>query len=248
MNEKTAMIIDIPFNVAENPFWPGFTDQYDFAKSKSQTKEWIDYRIDIFMKYTAFSLINQTNQDFKCVVRYSKKTENLIFDALSRYPKLPENIVFTDDGDKYIQETIDGYKYIYHIRIDSDNMFNKDYIENLHKFDYYEGLECILCQNGYIYDTGSDRLATMFHGSPSFYALVYTVDDFLVGFKHSTEPDHWGAASLVNEKIDTPSYLVVVHGQNMSNDFDVILDYAYVKTSLVNVIEKDKVLQEFGLK
>lgn len=248
MNKKTAMIIDIPFNVAENPFWPGFADQYDFAKSKSQTKEWIDYRIDIFMKYTALSLINQTNQDFKCLLRYSKKTENLIFDALSRHPKLPDNIVFTDDGDKFIEEAIDGYKYIYHIRIDSDNMFSKDYIENLHKVDYCEELECILCQKGYIYDTNSDQLASMFHGSPSFYALVYTVDDYLVGFNHSTEPDHWGAASLVNVKIDSPSYLVIVHGQNMSNDFQVILDYPYVETSLVNIIEKDKVLHEFGLK
>lgn len=248
MNNKIAMIIDIPFNVSENPFWPGFADQYDFAKSKSQTKEWIDYRIDIFMKYTALSLKNQTNQDFKCLLRYSKKTENLIFDALSRYPKLPDNIVFTDDGDKYIEEAINGYGYIYHIRIDSDNMFSKDYIKTLYDVKYYEGLECILCQKGYIYDTATDRLASMFHGSPSFYALLYTVDDYLVGFNYSTEPDHWGAANLVNEKISSPSYLVIVHGQNISNDFQVILDYPYVETSLVDTIEKDKVLNEFDLK
>ncbi|MDO7203606.1 hypothetical protein Q5M85_04635 [Paraclostridium bifermentans] len=55
------------------------------------------------MKYTGKSLINQTNQDFKCVVRYAKESENLIFDALSKYPKLPGNIIFTDDGESYIE-------------------------------------------------------------------------------------------------------------------------------------------------
>ena len=68
MNKEIAMIIDIPFNTPTNPFWPGFehASEYDNSRKNSQTKKWIDYRIDIFMKYTALSLINQTFQNFKC--------------------------------------------------------------------------------------------------------------------------------------------------------------------------------------
>ena len=49
--------------------------------------------------------------------------------------KIPDNIIFTSDGDKYIEDVITDYKYIYHIRIDSDNMFSKDFIENLYQVD-----------------------------------------------------------------------------------------------------------------
>ena len=257
MNKEIAMIIDIPFNTPTNPFWPGFehASEYDNSRKNSQTKKWIDYRIDIFMKYTALSLINQTNQNFKCVVRYTKETENLILDALSKYKKLPDNIIFTSDGDKYIEDAIADYKYIYHIRIDSDNMFSKDFIENLYQVEYYEGLECILAQNGYMYDAVNNILATIFHGSPSFYALIYTVDDFLGGFRHNTQPDHWGAVKLVHEKIESPSYLIVVHEENLSNNFEVILDFPCevvlvfpcIEASVVSSDERDKVLKSFNL-
>src|SRR5699024_3493924 len=126
-------------------------------------------------------------------------------------------------------------------------MFSKDFIENLYQIEYYEGLECILCQNGYIYDAENNELATMFHGSPSFYALVYTVDDFLVGFKHNTEPDHWGAIKLVHEKIKSPSYLIIVHEKNLSNNFKVILEYPYIETTVVSDNERDTVLKSFNL-
>ena len=248
MENKIIMVIDIPFNVPENPFWPGFKDVYNDSKKLSQTKEWIEYRIEIFNKYTLRSLKNQTNQNFKCIMRYTRETEELVFNALSKYDKLPDNVIFTPDGDETIYSLIQGYDYMYHIRIDSDNMFSKDYIDILYKTPYYEELECILCQKGYMYEIEGDRLASMEHGSPSFYALVYTVDDFYFGFRHNTEPDHWGAASLTHEAIDTHCYLVVVHEKNVSNSFNMVLDYTHIKTVEVFGEEKEKILKSFDLK
>ena len=98
LNEK-IMIIDIPFNILDHPFWCGFKILYSPISQKAQTKEWIDPRIDVFMDYTAKSLINQTNQNFKCILRHTPGTKEVIHDSLSRYPKLPDNIIFTDDGD-----------------------------------------------------------------------------------------------------------------------------------------------------
>lgn len=248
MENKTIMVIDIPFNIPTNPFWPGFKDLDTESKKLSQTKEWIDYRIEIFNKYTLLSLKNQTNQNFKCVMRYTKESEELVFDALSKHEKLPDNIIFTSDGDEAIYSLMQGYDYIYHIRIDSDNMFSKDFIDILYNTSYYEGLECILCKRGYMYDEKDDRLASMCHGSPSFYALVYTVDDFFFGFRHNTEPDHWGAASLTHEVIDTYSYLVTVHEKNVSNNFDTVLEYKYIESKEIYGDEKEKILKEFNLK
>lgn len=248
MENKIIMVIDIPFNVPENPFWPGFKDVYNDSKKLSQTKEWIEYRIEIFNKYTLRSLKNQTNQNFKCIMRYTKETEELVFNALSKYDTLPDNVIFTSDGDETIYSLIQGYDYMYHIRIDSDNMFSNDYIDILYKTQYYEELECILCQKGYMYEIEGDRLASMEHGSPSFYALVYTVDDFYFGFRHNTEPDHWGAANLTHEVIDKHCYLVIVHEKNVSNSFNMVLNYPHIKTVEIFKEEKESILKSFDLK
>lgn len=247
MNKETAMIIDIPFNVSEHPFWFEFRLLYASSTYKSQNKEWIDYRIDVFMKYTAKSLMNQTNQDFKCIIRYTKETKNLIEEALSKYPKLPNNIIFTYDGDSTIKEIIKDYKYIYHIRLDSDNMFAPDYIEQLHNIKYYKNLQCILSQNGYIYETNKNILAHISHPSPSFYALVYTVDNFLLGLRYYVKDDHWGAMNLTHETIQNNSYVIVVHGKNMDNDFEEILKYPPFRAYIVDDKEKEKVLKIFNI-
>lgn len=247
MINDTSMIIDIPFNVIEHPFWFEFKVLYSHTASISQTKDWIDYRVDIFMKYTAKSLINQTNQNFKCIVRHTTNTKSLILDALSKYPQLPDNILFTDDGDSTIKEIISGYKYIYHIRIDSDNMFSPDYIEKLHNIKYYNSLECILSQQGYMYHTKENILAHMHHPSPSFYALVYTVENFLLGLRYYVKDDHWGAAAYNHEIVQTPSYMIIIHELNISNNFHVILEYPYIKTWLATNHEKDEVLKFFNL-
>lgn len=247
MNGETAMIIDIPFNVCEHPFWFEFKVLYASSACRSQTKEWIDYRIDIFMKYTAKSLINQTNQNFKCIVRYIKETKHLIDEALLKYPKLPDNIIFTDDGDKTIKEIISDYKYMYHIRIDSDNMFSPDYIEQLHNIKYHKDLQCILCQRGYIYETNKNILVHMTHPSPSFYALIYTVDSFLSGLRYYVKDDHWGAMNLIHETIPTPSYIVIIHGLNISNDLEDILAFGYIQTSIATEEEKEQILNKFNL-
>lgn len=248
MSNETVMIIDIPFNVCEHPFWFEFKMLHESSFHRSQTKEWIDYRIDIFMKYTAKSLIDQTNQSFKCIVRHTKETENLINEALLRYPELPSNIIFTDCGDDIIEKIISDYKYIYHIRIDSDNMFRYDYIDQLYSIDYDENLQCILCQSGYIYETNKNTLVHMTHPSPSFYALVYTVEDFLRGLRYYVQDDHWGAINLTHKTISNPSYMVIIHGFNISNDLEDILEYQYIHTDIATYEEKDKILKEFNLK
>lgn len=206
LNEK-IMIIDIPFNILDHPFWCGFKILYSPISQKAQTKEWIDPRIDVFMDYTAKSLINQTNQNFKCILRHTPGTKDIIEDSLSRYPKLPDNIIFTDDGDNLIKEIISPYKYVFHIRIDSDNMFSPDYIDQLYK-----------------------------------------IENFLLGLRYPVKDDHWGAISYIHEVIPTPSYMIIIHKLNVSNDFQVILEYPFIKTWLASEDEKEKALKFFKLK
>lgn len=250
MNNEKTMIIDIPFNTDTHPFWPEFDERYDVVKRESKTKEWINYRIDLFMKYTVPSLMYQTNQAYKCIVRYAKESEWLIAEALVRHQKLPKNIIFTTQGDRCIENLIKGYQYIYHIRIDSDNMFTQDYIEQLYHIERYEGLQCILSQKGYLYDVDVGRLADMYHISPSIYALVYKVEDFLSGVRYTLIDDHWGAYRLEKKIMLTHDYIITTHSKNIDNGFDRILKMRppFVATRELYGEEKNDLLRILNLK
>lgn len=58
------------------------------------TKEWIEYRLRIFMKYTLQSLKKQTNQNFTALIKYASASEDLILKTLAKYEPLPDNIRF----------------------------------------------------------------------------------------------------------------------------------------------------------
>lgn len=123
-------------------------------------------------------------------------------------------------------------------------MFSSNYIEELSKIKYHEELQCILSQNGYLYDSNENRLADMFHTSTSVYALVYTV-----GFQHRLENSHGGAVKLVKEVIESHSYALITHKKNIDNNFDLILQVGYplIRTKEMFGEEKEIVLKEFNL-
>lgn len=239
------MIIDIPLNSKEHPFFYGFEKKYKVANNMAQTKEWISYRIGIFMKYTFKCLIHQTNQNFTCIVRYEKSSEEIITKELSKYQKLPNNIIFTTDGDEFIKNSIKKYDYLYHIRLDSDNMYSTDFIQILWNMEYSEGLQCILCQNGYIYDNIHNRIATIYHKSPSFYALIYKTEDYLNDKKYIIEDDHIGAYKLNHKTIDSNCFIIIVHGRNLSNRFDSIVNA--FNCTLLDENEKNNIFKEWSI-
>jgi len=220
------IMIDIPFNIDLGLMYLNeqyVKRMYDKVFLSSQTKEWIDYRIEIFMKYTGMSLINQTDQSFVCLLRYNEPTKALIFDALSKYPKLPGNIVFTCEADKIIEDVMQNDDYLYHVRIDSDNMYKFDFIEQINHFPYEQSLECLLCQDGYIYDVSTDRLGQIHHQSPSLYVYLYNQGTYRDKFKSRLFENHFRAANLKHKILQGKNYMIIVHKKNVDNEFDFII-------------------------
>lgn len=230
MNKK--IVIDIAFNV-----W--FHD----VNPVCLTKEWIDYRINIFMKYTGRNLMNQTNQSFLCILRYDKSTEDLVFDALSKYPKLPDNIIFTCEGGNVINKYINGSDYLYLVRLDCDDLYHPDVIDKLDKFPYRDGLECIICQYGYGYDSINNILSTRYDVSPPFYTLIYKTNEYLNGFRYTLKGGHTSAKYLNHEVLNGRNYLIVLHDKNLLNKFYCNL----LQKVITNKNEINSVLEEFKI-
>lgn len=220
---KKKIIIDVPFNTI-----PSFNK---LNKYRSFTKEWIDNRINIFMKYTASSIINQTDQNFLCVFHYEKTTEEIVKNEFLKYPKLPDNIVVTSQGDDLILNSIKGYDYIYRLRLDSDNVIHPTFIEQLNKEDWDEETECIIGRCGYLYDVATNRLALWDHNSSAFNTYISKVEDYTnINYRpsiniqtHHLDITDYRYQFLYANNNNGRSYIIIVHGGNLANHFDQIL-------------------------
>ncbi len=225
---RKKIIISIAFNTF------GFTED-------RFTKNWINYRMNLFMNYTVQSLKAQTNQDFLTLVRYADETKPLIDEALLKYEKLPSNIKFTGKQEYHniLKNSIQGYDYLYLVRIDSDDMYHKTYIEQLHQYQHKLDTEVIINQNGYLYDITTQSVAPIYAESPSFYTLIYKTKDYLNGKRYTLPGGHSGAITLKHEIFSKRNYLNIIHQSN------TLPKYIKQKNTILDAKEAYKILKQF---
>lgn len=200
---RKKVMIDIGFNT-----WGG--------EEKRLNKEWIDYRIAIFMDYTLKSLKAQTDQDFETLVFYDRRTKDLIEQALSDYDPLPDNIKFTtlDRSGAIISRSLEGYDDLYYTYLASDDMLHKTYIRYLKDYVPKEDTVVLIPQYGYAYDSVQDIIGRFFFYAPSFCTIVYHVKDYLQGKRYKLEGGWTGALKHPHEIITKPAWINHIHGCN----------------------------------
>ncbi|MGL4737874.1 MAG: glycosyltransferase [Cellulosilyticaceae bacterium] len=237
--KKKKIIIDILFNIAR---WANLA-----VNEERLTKEWIDYRIDLFMNYTYQSLSMQTNQDFIVLLHYDPLSKALIDESLARYPRLSDNIIFTANHTQEILRQIEGYDRLYLLFFDSDNMLNLNYIQELHDIPDDGTLQAVVNPQGYIYEPSSQRVGTYVYRTSPFSVLIYLVDNYKKGQRYQFVKNNWDLYLELNHvmaKGDT--FLILVHGQNVANKFDT---FGQVMTRrITDGNEKEKILSQFGIK
>ncbi len=151
----------------------------DGRKNNEQTKskDWITYRIKIFMKYTLKSLKLQTNQNFVAFIIYDDKTKDLIKDRLNKYEDLPKNIIFIKKS-KFRNRVLDytsNNDFLYMTRLDTDDLYHKSYIQKLIDFKPKKDTKLLLSQHGYIYNSYKNTLVKLwFNGCPPFFTIIFT--------------------------------------------------------------------------
>ena len=213
-------------------------------KSNKEREEWIKYRMKIFMTYTANSFMRQTNQDFVYFINYDQEAKECVLNELKRYSKLPNNIVFTDNYMEEIKKLIVDYEYLYFVRIDSDDMYQKDYIQKLHDYIPKKETQVLISQNGYIYDIYDGRLGKWSYQSPPFFTFIYKTSDFLKGFRYFLKEGHKSAISLPHEILEGNNFMVIVHDKNTVT----IFDSSFCKGEIVDRAEKEAIIEDFALK
>ncbi|QMV40787.1 glycosyltransferase family A protein [Cohnella cholangitidis] len=207
------------------------------------TKEWIEYRLRIFMKYTLQSLKKQTNQNFTALIKYASASEGLILKSLAKYEPLPDNIRFIPRNRKIRNQKkfSAGCEDLYLVRLDCDDTYHKTFIQQLHDFDPKPDTIAIVNQAGYIYDSTNHRMASVTMPSPNFYTWIYKTEDYFNGKRYIAQGGHKGVILSKHEILnpDQRNYMIVVHQQNTKNQ-KLLAQYDFeTKRSKVNSILKN---------
>lgn len=222
---KRRIIVDIRFNIDLRKYGElSKIKGYDMeaAFKKAQTKEWIEKRMKIFERCALQSLKHQTSQNFLCVLRYEASSKETLEEVLKNYPDLPSNIIFSSNADKFIAKEMQNYDVLYQVGMDTDHIYAPNFIETIEKIPYEEGVKCLLCKAGYLYDFENNRLAKIWHPSPSCYVYTYNQKAFEAEFNTRTYNNHYYAQYLPHKEITGRAYMLTVHGQNVYHTFDIV--------------------------
>ncbi len=235
ITDKKIIIFNSPFNIWHHPPF----------SNKCLTKNWIEYRLMIFIKYTLRSLTNQTNQNFFAIIKYDDSSEKIINELVKSYKKLPANINFIKKSNynEFIKEKIKGYDYVYITRLDSDDMYHKTFVEQLYNIKLNKHTKAIINQNGYIFDSNNKILAKFPRKSPNYYTLIYKANDYINGKRYTIKGGHPNVIKLPHQIINKPNYIRHAHSKNNETN---IYKYNIKKSNyIVNKNRIRNILKEF---
>lgn len=249
---KSIVIITSKFNIMTGER----NTLYGKNETERFTEEWLTNRMDIFMKFTAKSLMKQTVQNFYALYVYEDSTEAIIQSLLSKYAPLPDNIMFIKKSqyNHFIDMLSTGYDMLYLTRLDSDDMYHEDFVNRLLNLKISNETQAIFCKDGYIYDSIKNKLAEYSHLSFTFYTFIYrlykekvrydslpiTPFDLLVNFFHFSVLDY------NNVVLPGRNFMFNIHSLNTDSVFPQgsFIFYTLGET-IINKQAKEKILKSF---
>ncbi len=118
----------------------------------------------------------------------------------------------------------DSFDWVYVTRIDSDDMFHKDFVSEVQEFQPFPG--ALTCRNGYVYNSNTDQLAEWNPKThPPFHTIIFPKQNFFdaaryiqyfKGFKsHEDIPNVFNSQNLKDGR-----YCVLIHQMHISTLYE----------------------------
>lgn len=160
----------------------------------------------------------------------------------------------------------DNFDWVYVSRIDSDDMFSQDFVQEVHTYPPFPG--ALTCRKGYVYDSNTGKLAEWNpKTNPPFHTIIFPKENFFdparylqyfKGFKsHEDIPSVFHSQNLKDGK-----YCVLIHKRHISTCFDhpwrgkEIVDEKEIKPGgiihvddpkSIKIKDKNEILNNFGI-
>lgn len=226
----------------------------DFSRNVGKNLDWFKYRLKVLENYTLKSLIGQTNKNFYYVVYLRKCFPEVLVPELKRIlvdSGLNHSIIYYDkenDIRNRITTDFPEAKYIYATRIDSDDMFQKDVVEEIQSYKF-EWRRALIYQRGYCYDCINKKMRHHLVSCPPFHTVMYPYETYLdletAAEYRTTSGGHDTIISGMNSIILSDNkYIVLFHDMNNRSRYQEYPNRPDLKR--IEYEDHAKILQEFN--
>jgi len=226
----------------------------EFTRNIQHPEEWWEHRLKIYEYFCLNSIKNQTNKNFILLM-------TLEFVPVHICEKIKE--ILNRSGLKYIlydvknscfseilKPHIEKYKYIYHTRIDSDDLFHKDVIKEIQTYDF-ENRRALVFQKGYCYDCRENKLRHYFMLSPPFSTIMYPMNVYIDEQKQKEYKKFRSHDTLVQNMpyfvLSENKFIVNVHGTNRVTTYESNRRNRHNDEIDIPISEIDNILKPFGI-
>lgn len=186
--------------------------------------DWLDGRFELFEKYCFPSIVSQTCKNFIWLCAFHKDTpepyRTRILGYASKCPQMKiiwegDCLEYFDNLSNIVKANIPHKKYVVTTRLDNDDAFSCDYIENIQK-NLIEHDNCFFdFRYGYIYDNKNDVLYIKRYKRNPFVSKIELYDNLTTVRACPHEAIHMhGKVKTIMTK---PMFLQIIHGGNVYN-------------------------------
>jgi len=182
--------------------------------------EWLEHRLQLFEDYCLVSVTNQSDQDFKWFIYFDDSTPPRYLDRIVSLTKSHRNIFIKTcafwETPTLIKDVVAALaantQWIITTRLDNDDGIHRDFVSMIHAAAA-ERREFLNFPRGIILYSG--KCYRYEHPSNAFLSLVEPAEQPKTAWciAHTKA----GQIAPVRQLPDTPAFLQVVHGKNVSN-------------------------------
>ncbi len=225
----------------------------EFSRGIGQSLNWWKYRLSLYEHYTLSSIVNQTNQNFYLLMtvdnRFPLKDELEEILKRSDLKYILVNRSIENDLENKIK-TFPDFKYVFSTRIDSDDLFRKDVVEEIQKYEY-SWRRALVFQKGYCYNCIDKKLQHYQVMSPPNSTIMYPKDIFLNEDKRREYLDihgHDQVFSKLNSIILSENkYMILIHKSNRRSVFIEGEQADELKRFNIDETEHEEILKNFSI-
>jgi len=223
----------------------------EFSRGIGHPFEWWEHRLNIYEHFTLASIKNQTNKNFVISMTIDNyfppelipRLEKMLIESGQQFIFANRYLNnFAEKMKPYLQ-----YKYIYHTRIDSDDLFHKDIVNEIQKYEYAHR-RALVFQKGYCYDCKNKRLQHYKMPSPPFATIMFPIDIYLDENKRREYMNIQGHDMVLKQMnsiiLSENKFIVLVHGGNLDTWYDTRKEVGRIE---IAQNEHDKILSDFGI-
>lgn len=184
--------------------------------------DYLEERFNIFERYTLQSMKKQTNQNFTWLILFHQRTPDKF---KQRIEQLKDEFSFVDlyfdDDDKfsfsdYCKNQGEDTDWAITTRIDNDDMFDEDYIEQIQEYANNDLHECVLSfEKGIKFDLSSQKAYEYERKDNHFLSMIGTQEECILQYNHAKILSCGKEIIFLNS--DKPMWTEIIHESNVIN-------------------------------